>query len=64
MPEMDGYQLAEVVQKKYPSVKIQMVSGFSDNHHVLISDKKLSENILQKPYQAKILLKTIRDLLI
>ena len=63
MPEQDGYQLAEEVQKKYPAVKILMVSGFSDNRHVNMDDKRLHQNLLHKPYTSQILLKKIRELL-
>ncbi|MCK5190329.1 MAG: response regulator, partial [Methylococcales bacterium] len=33
MPNMDGYQLARLVSKQYPTVKIQLASGFSDKSH-------------------------------
>lgn len=63
MPEMDGYELASIVQKKYPEVKIQLASGFNDNRHADMVDKQLSENILPKPYHSQTLLKRLRDLL-
>lgn len=63
MPEMDGYQLAEIVQEKYPTVKVQMVSGFSDNRHKDMTDEGLHKKLLNKPYQSQTLLKRIRELL-
>lgn len=63
MPEMDGYQLATVVQKKYPSIKIQLASGFSDDRHIEMVDKSLHKEILHKPYHSKTLLIKIRELL-
>lgn len=63
MPEMDGYQLATIVQEKYPSIKIQMVSGFSDDRSKDITDSKLHENLLNKPLNSQALLQRIRDLL-
>ena len=63
MPEMDGYQLASIVQEKYPDIKIQMVSGFTDDSHLAIKDKSLHENLLHKPYKMKLVLKRIRSLL-
>jgi len=63
MPEMDGYELATIVQKKYPDIKIQMASGFSDNRHEAIQDSELHKNLLHKPYKSKALLLRIRELL-
>lgn len=63
MPGMDGYQLSTIVQEKYPAIKIQLVSGYSDNHHKDIADDKLNENLLNKPYSSKVLLQKVRALL-
>lgn len=64
MPEMDGYELAELVQKKYPQIKIQLASGFSDDRHLnKINNKTLHDNILHKPYQVNALLIRLRELL-
>lgn len=63
MPEMDGYQLAAVVQERYPGVKIQLASGFADDRHVGMVDESLHAELLHKPYQANALLKRIRGLL-
>jgi len=62
MPNMDGYQLSRLVAKKYPKVKIQLASGFSDNRHT-DSDLYLRQNMLHKPYSSKELLTSIRLLL-
>ena len=63
MPEMDGFQLAEKVKVKYPSIKIQLTSGFSDGRQEGIKDQTLHKNLLNKPFETKSLLKKIRDLL-
>ena len=63
MPEMDGYQFVPIVQEKYPDIKIQMVSGFTDESHLGIKDKSLHVNLLHKPYQIEELLKRVRSLL-
>lgn len=63
MPDMDGYELATIVQKKYPSVKIQLASGFNDDRHKNNIDKTLHQNLLHKPYHTHTLLKRIRKLL-
>ena len=63
MPEMDGYQLAAIVQEKYPAIKVQLTSGFADTWNLSVFDKSLHQNILHKPYDSKVLFKNIRALL-
>jgi len=63
MPEMDGYELAAIVQKKYPDIKIQIASGFSDNRHENIQNSQLYEKLMHKPYKSEALLLRIRELL-
>ncbi len=63
MPEMDGYQLAAQVSKRYPDMKIQMVSGFADDRHAELEDETLHQNILYKPYSIDTLLARVRLLL-
>lgn len=62
MPEMDGYELASIVQKEYPDVKIQMASGFSDDRHLNMVDDNLHKNLLHKPFHSLTLLKRIHEL--
>ena len=63
MPEMDGYQLAAKVKLLYPKVKIQIVSGYSDESQTSLTNESLHKNSLHKPVSAKILLITTRKLL-
>lgn len=63
MPEMDGYQLATIAQEKYPEIRIQLVSGFSDERHIDMIDETLHQRLLYKPYNSSDLFKNIRDLL-
>ena len=63
MPGMDGYELATEVEKLYPDIKIQMVSGFSGERNAKLSNKSLYENQIQKPYSSKLLLGRMRQLL-
>ncbi len=63
MPGLDGYQLAERVRELYPSVAIQLSSGFTDNRQELVVDKSLHNNLLIKPYNASTLFKRVRSLL-
>lgn len=63
MPEMDGYQLAAIVLEKYPNIKIQLASGFSDDRHLDNINSSLHQNLLHKPYHSKKLLLRIHELL-
>ena len=63
MPEIDGYQLAVMVKEKYPRIKIQLVSGFTDDRNMDMIDKSLQQNILFKPFNSQILLQRIHELL-
>ena len=63
MPDIDGYQLAAFVQEHYPSVKIQLASGFSDDRHLKYTDDTLHESLLNKPYDMATVLQRIRELL-
>jgi len=63
MPSIDGYQLAEKVKELYPSLQIQMVSGFSEGEANLNVDSDLHTACLQKPYGSNLLLKRVKELL-
>ena len=63
MPEMDGFQLAAIVQNKYPDIKIQLASGFSDDRHLKSNNDSLNKELIHKPYNSKTILKRIRELL-
>ncbi|NOX09138.1 MAG: PAS domain S-box protein [Gammaproteobacteria bacterium] len=63
MPEMDGYELAAIVEEKYPEIKILLASGFNDERHRNMVNENLSNNLLHKPYNSQTLLKKIRNLL-
>ena len=60
MPGMDGYELASIVQRDFPGVKIQLASGYDDN----IQNKggALEKNMLRKPYTAKDVIKFVEKL--
>jgi len=62
MPNMDGYQLAEIVKKKYPDIRVQLASGFVGEHERHIVDNDLQDSLLYKPYTSQALLESIRSL--
>ena len=63
MPGKDGYQLATEVEKLYPKIKIQMVSGFSDNLNLSLTNDNLHQQRLHKPYTSEQVLLRVRELL-
>lgn len=63
MPDMSGYQLASIVQERYPDIKIQLTSGFHETRGIDMVNEDLREALLRKPYRSKDLLKKIRALL-
>lgn len=63
MPEMNGHQLAAIVKQKYPTVKIQLASGFASDNNASLVDEKLQQNLLFKPFSSQALLHKIHELL-
>ena len=63
MPDMDGYQLATEIQQRYPEIKIQMISGFTDERHLDRGEDAIYQNVLSKPCTSEALLKRVRSLL-
>ncbi len=63
MPEMNGFQLAAVVQDKYPSVIVQLVSGYVNEENMGFVNQEKHKQLIHKPYNSKVLLERIRSLL-
>ncbi len=60
MPGMDGFELYEKVSQLYPSIKIQLVSGYSEKAQ---TDQVLHKKVLYKPFHSNEILTHIRSLL-
>ena len=63
MPQMDGYQLAKHIKENYPSIKVQLATGFSSNRHSAMKDKSLQNNMMYKPYRTGELLRRVSTLI-
>lgn len=63
MPEMDGYELASIVKDKYPSIKIQLMSGFTGDEKSQFECDELSKKILKKPFSVDTLMNKVKGML-
>ena len=63
MPEMDGFELAEIIHNKYPDIIVQLASGFSGHRHLRKNEQNIKHDILHKPFSSRTLLKRVRSLL-
>lgn len=63
MPVMNGYQLAATISEQYPTVKIQLVSGYSDREKPQNQHLFANSDILYKPFKTKTLLTRVFTLL-
>ncbi len=61
MPDMSGFDLVNSVRQQYPDMKIQMISGYSDDHFVSDSNRQLHRDRLQKPCTAVDLLQKVKQ---
>lgn len=63
MPTMDGFDLAQKVQRRFPNVKIQLISGYAEAHAREGELTRLEETMLYKPVPSAELLQRVRDVL-
>ena len=63
MPTMNGYDLANIVNQKYPHIKIQLASGYSSEQTIADIHAQWHSHILRKPFRSSELLGTVAGLL-
>lgn len=63
MPGMDGCELASEVGERFPNVKIQMISGYSEEPKLSRLSASLHQQRLHKPVKRRELLGRIQELL-
>jgi two-component system cell cycle sensor histidine kinase/response regulator CckA len=63
MPEMNGRELAELLEETRPGLRVLYISGYAG--HVLLQDGVLSEttSFLQKPFALEDLARKVREVL-
>lgn len=63
MPQMNGYDCFQLLKTINPEIKAFFMSGFAgDNLHQLISNETNLLGYIQKPFNFRLLAKTIRDM--
>lgn len=63
MPCMDGAQLVVLVQQRFPHIRIQLMSGYSEEKHVQSLSEALAQQCIHKPYTASALFQQVRRVL-
>ena len=63
MPRMNGGELAKRLEKIYPGLKIQFMSGYTDGNIATHGVLAEGVNLLQKPMKPDVLAMALRDLL-
>lgn len=63
MPCMDGAQLVALVQQRFPRIRIQLMSGYSEEKHVQSLSEALAQQCIHKPYTASVLFQQVRRVL-
>lgn len=63
MPDMDGYQLAAVVNQMYPKTKVQFMSGYARDRWENKETGNVAGTLLEKPFTSQALLRRVREVL-
>ena len=63
MPKMSGQELAEEVGKRYPDLKMIMMSGYTDSQIIRSGAESQSVNFIYKPFSIKTISKKVQEIL-
>lgn len=63
MPEQEGIETIQMLRREYPDVKVIAVSGAFGGQCLRVAQLLGAHSTLQKPFEAKALLATVRDTL-
>lgn len=63
MPEMNGIEITGILKKKYPNVKVLVLTSFLDEEHVISAIDKGADGYEIKDVEPEALIQTIRDVL-
>ncbi|MEI6083982.1 MAG: ATP-binding protein [Verrucomicrobiota bacterium] len=63
MPQVSGRELAEVIQKTYPSIRVLFTSGYTNDNILIQEILRDSVGFLEKPYTGTLLVQKVREIL-
>lgn len=63
MPGMNGIEITGILKKKYPNVKVLVLTSFLDEEHVISAIDKGADGYEIKDVEPEALIQTIRDVL-
>lgn len=63
MPEMDGIEATKIITKKYPSIKILVLTSFSDQDHVIPAMEAGAAGYQLKDVEPDELVRSIREIM-
>ncbi|MFK5913505.1 MAG: PAS domain S-box protein [Woeseiaceae bacterium] len=61
MPDIDGFELAHIINHTYPNMKIQLCSGFEKPKGKSVTNKELLKKLLGKPFSSNKLLTRVQE---
>lgn len=62
LPEMDGFEVLKIIKKKFPAVRVVMITAHSDVYHAMESRKNGADDFIGKPYDFEEVLTVIERL--
>jgi two-component system, response regulator, stage 0 sporulation protein F len=63
MPGMNGFELLSIVQQKFPSVKVCMISAYGTNEYINKAKELGADNYMTKPVDFSRLKEKIQELI-
>nr|WP_263312884.1 response regulator transcription factor [Mammaliicoccus sp. Marseille-Q6498] len=63
MPNMNGIEVTEIMKKRYPNVKILVLTSFLDEEHVISAIDKGADGYEIKDVEPEVLIQSIKDVL-
>ncbi|MGI2236931.1 response regulator [Staphylococcus cohnii] len=63
MPNMNGIEITEIMKRKYPEVKILVLTSYVDDEHVISAIDKGADGYEMKDVEPEKLIKTIKNVL-
>jgi DNA-binding response OmpR family regulator len=62
LPEMDGFEILQLIKRNYPRVRVVMITAHADVHHAMESRRLGADDFVGKPYDLGEVLSVIERL--